>query len=205
MSSTQYPLEAWLLNFNARDTGRLANAFTAASFLANQALVESSIYSTHHTLTIYSDPGADTQIPVISLGGIIVVSILLGLYLVPLLALALYASFFPRWTEHLDAFAMLRLGAAIGPDTLPLLIGKDSDKIKVLDELPGSIRDVAPPAEAETELFEEAENSLNIGRLGLAEGEGRGGVPLNPNRRYRCYPGDHEPLTVEEKRRVREM
>lgn len=196
MVNPQYPLVSWLLNFNA-DAGPLANAFTAASFLANQAWMQSFTYS--HTITIYSDPGADSQIPVISLGGIIVGSILLGLYLFPLVALAVYASLFPRWTKQLDAFAMMRLGAAVGDDKLPLLVGKNSDEIKVLDELPGVIRDVAaPPAEAE---FEEVEEGIDIyiGRLGLGAG-----VPLNPERRYRCYPGDHEPLTLEEKRAIQE-
>lgn len=38
----------------------------------------------------------------------------MALYLLPLLALALYAGYYPRWTERLDSFVMLRFGAVAG-------------------------------------------------------------------------------------------
>ncbi|KAL1966192.1 hypothetical protein VTN77DRAFT_4744 [Rasamsonia byssochlamydoides] len=173
----QVDIQRWLFNFQL-GPGRLANAFTAAAFLANQAWMEAnSGVLLGETIFINYDVGADSQIPVISLAGMIVISVLLFLYLVPLLALAVYAAMFPRWTGRLDSFAMMRLGAAFGDKTLPLLVGRKSDQIKVLDDLPGVVRDVAAPDE-------------DVGQFGLGEG-----VSLRRNRRYRCYASDNESLT----------
>lgn len=82
------------------------------------------------------DLGTDTQIPVISRGGIIFVSILLGLYILMLIPLAVYAAWTPRWTAQLDSFAMMRIGAAIS-DNLPLTVGQNKNTIRSLDEVPG--------------------------------------------------------------------
>lgn len=86
------------------------NIFTTAAFLSNKQCVE----SLQPVYTIYQDPGSEMEIPDISLAGLIVVSILLGSYLLLLLALSLYGSWTPRWTYRLDSFAMLRFGAALG-------------------------------------------------------------------------------------------
>lgn len=87
---------------------------------------------------VSADMGADTQLPVISHEGIIVISILLGIYLAGLLAMALYASHRPTWTSSLDAFAMLRIGAAIA-DELPFRYARNSRLVQVLDHTPGYI------------------------------------------------------------------
>lgn len=74
-------------------------------------------------LKIHQDPGEDVVMPSISLAGIIVVSVFLGIHLLGLLLLALYAAFSPTWTDHLDAFAMMRLGATISEtDICPWLL-----------------------------------------------------------------------------------
>lgn len=85
---------------------------------------------------MHYDLGADSQKPTISLAGIIVVSIFISLDLPGLLATAIYASWFPRWTELLDAFSMLRLGSLVSAH-VPLKISVADDEIEVLDELPG--------------------------------------------------------------------
>ncbi|PIG81868.1 hypothetical protein AARAC_003675 [Aspergillus arachidicola] len=113
---------------------RVQNAFTSAAFLANDMLMTNNFQS--QTISISYDMGADVPKPDISRGGIIFVSILLGLYLICLLALALYSAWIPRWTKTLDSFAMLRIGASISERT-PLLATQHVEGIKSLDETPG--------------------------------------------------------------------
>jgi hypothetical protein len=181
----------WLFYFNGPTTvssNSVANAFGTAAFLANQAWLETNNDPfTAIGLYLEVDLGSDTQVPDISLAGIVVISILMGLYLLPLLGLAVYASTTPRWTERLDSFAMLRLGAAVGDRLLPLLVGKNSDKINILDEIPGSVRDISEP-------------TAPIGQLALVAG----GVRLRGLRRYQCYPGDDEIWTLLEKRQLQQ-
>ncbi len=56
--------------------------------------------------------------------------------LVGLLALALYASSRPTWTELLNGFALLRLGAAM-TEGLPLASVTDAKDLANLDEKVG--------------------------------------------------------------------
>lgn len=166
----------WIKNFQY-DTERLSNAFTVATFLANQAWMLNNVDVGSHSLYISYDLGADTEVPVISEAGIRLVSALLGLDLLALLAMAFYAYLSPRWTDQLDAFTMMRLGAAMA-DKVPLMVGRQTDKIKVLDEIPGWIGDTA-------------EKDEEIGRLGLGAP-----VTVNRKRRYICYEGDKEEVSV---------
>ena len=109
-----------------------------------------------------------------SLQAMIAISVLLGIDLLALLAMAVYTCWYPRWTYSLDSFAMMRLGAS-SADRIPLLVGQNVSKTRVLDELPGWIGDETNPDEEE------------VGRSALgAKGK------LRNRRRYRCYEGDHE-------------
>jgi hypothetical protein len=161
------------------------NIFTTAAFLSNKQWVESlqPIYA------IYRDPGLEMEIPDISLAGVIVVSILLGPYLLLLLALCCYGSWAPRWTQRLDSFAMLRFGAALGDGVFPMLLAYDMKGVKELDEIPGVIRDVGP-------ITDDA--IIPINRIGLW-----GGKPLQNIRRYECYEADNEGMKSWEVNQVR--
>lgn len=143
---------------------RLTRAFTAAMFLANEAWLLSSM---ERNLEIYYDYGVDTLVPAISLAGIILISILLGTYLICLLALAVYGSRTPLWTERLDSFAMMRLGAYVLGD-VPLKVGK-AEKVKVLDEIPGWLGDANGDGDS-------------CGELALGARD-----RLTEKRRYECY------------------
>ncbi|KAJ7926904.1 hypothetical protein B0H13DRAFT_1972177 [Mycena leptocephala] len=162
---------------------RITNAFSAAAFLANQAWMLSAFDG---RLMVQYDLGADMQVPVLSLTGIIVVSVLLGLFLLVLLGVAVYAWRTPTWTTTLDAFAMLRIGAAVGA---PLRPTRDSDEaenerlllfsrngaagVAALDQTPGWVGDVS-----------HAEGGEAMGQLALGTGRkitGRGG-----RLKYRC-------------------
>lgn len=157
------------------------NAFTAAVFLANQAWMLYNVQTLMgRSLTMTSDPGVDTDVPVISTAGIIIISILWVIYLTALLAMSAYAYYYPRWTDTLDAFAMMRLGATIA-DKVPLLVTYRSDRIQALDEVPGWIGE-AEKGEGDGE--EEDIAGLELGSHRVLRAEGR----------YACYPGDDEPF-----------
>lgn len=159
----------------------MQDAFTRAIYLANSIWLTKTD-PTIPKLWIFYDRGADTNIPTIKPGGVIVVSVLLGLFIVTLFAMTWYASHVPTWTTTFNAFAMMRIGAAIA-EHVPLLIGKKEGKISVLDQTPGWIGDSEPDAE--------------IGRLGLgAEGQ------LRAKRKYACYVGDIEMMTGSQNRPV---
>lgn len=131
----------WLYNFRVLDGKKdvdtmMAYAFTIAAYLSNMAWISEGGPQHQGRYLVYYDLGADSQKPSISLAGIIVVSAIMGLDLLGLLATAIYASWFPRWTELLDAFSMLRLGSSISAH-VPLKVSVNDDEVQVLDELPG--------------------------------------------------------------------
>jgi hypothetical protein len=174
----------WLVSMY-QSASNLPNAFTTAAFLSNKQWVESMkpVYA------IYQDPGTEMEIPEIGLAGVIVVSVLLGPYLLLLLALSWYGSRAPRWTYRLDSFAMLRFGAALGEGIFPLLIAGKTNDIKELDEIPGVIRDVGPVSE---------DAIIPVNRIGLW-----GGKALQNRRRYECYEADNEAMRLVEVNRIR--
>ncbi|KAL9622815.1 MAG: hypothetical protein Q9160_002934 [Pyrenula sp. 1 TL-2023] len=178
----------WIENFRYRPE-RLSNAFTASLFLANQAWMFEGATSGHRSLRVSYDEGADTEVPVMSTRAVILISVLLGIDLIALFLLALYASWWPRWTGQLDAFTMMRVGAAVA-ENVPLKVGRSTDQIQVLDGLPGWMGDAG-----------EAEDGQEpkIGELALG-----GRKRLRGGRRYGCYAGDAEPVGWELKRNMRE-
>lgn len=129
---------------------RLSNAFTATAFLADQDWISDM---PGNTLTINYDYGQDTAVPIISVFGIIIVSMLLVTSLLFLFIVALYASLSPRWTNQLDAFAMMKIGAAIS-DKITLTVSTGKGQTSVLDDTPSWIWDVSDESEG-------------VGRLGL--------------------------------------
>ncbi|KAJ5355679.1 hypothetical protein N7517_010288 [Penicillium concentricum] len=167
----------WLNTLFANDADIVKNVFDVAAFIANQAWMESSIDDESKNLEISFDMGSDTQIPVISRGGLILVSILLALEIFILLPLAVYAAIIPRWTSSLDSFTMMRIGAAVA-DKMPLLLGRETDKVDVLDQLPGYVGD-------------QSEESDVIGKLGLGA---QTPLAARRNKRFESYAGESEPL-----------
>lgn len=121
------------------DGERVTNAFTAAAFLANEALLDNFALR-ESAWQVQYDLGADTTIPVISRTGVIVISTLTGVFLAALLALATYATSKPRWTDQLDSFAMLRIGASI-PNDIQFRTTEQVQDIDALDRLPGWVGD----------------------------------------------------------------
>ncbi|MCJ1392786.1 hypothetical protein MMC18_005657 [Xylographa bjoerkii] len=158
----------WLASFLPSDSMRAT--LTNSIFLSNQAMITQG--ASCASLTIASDAGEDTQIPAISRTGIIIISVFLGLDLLALTTMALYAYHTRTWTESLDGFAMMRLGAAL-VDQVPLMVGLEPDKIRVLDEIPGWVGDATPDEEAGT---------LHVGALG----------EIREGREYHCYENNSD-------------
>ena len=71
---------------------------------------------------------------------LIVISILLTAQLIGLALLSTYAVRHPTWTESLDAFALLRIGAAMAED-VPLISAMQAKDVSMLDERDGWIGD----------------------------------------------------------------
>ncbi|KAJ5689536.1 hypothetical protein N7462_003928 [Penicillium macrosclerotiorum] len=163
----------------------LANTVTAAAFLSNKHFVE-ALNPSYET---YQDLGSKILVPHSTLAGVIVVTIFLGPYILMLLALTVYGFRYPRWTSRLDSFAMLRIGAVYGEGFFPMLVSLETRNAKELDQVPGVIRDVGNIAD---------DAIIPIGRIGLGEGK-----PLRHGRRYECYEGDNEPLTLTEFNKIR--
>ncbi|KAJ5209253.1 hypothetical protein N7449_003632 [Penicillium cf. viridicatum] len=114
----------------------LENAFAVAAFLANDVMMTNGISGSLYIE--YAMGTTDQQVPQISLAGVIFVTVLLGVDLLCLLALALYGAWIPRWTGTLESFAMLRIAASLS-DKIPLLATQHVDRIKALDETPNWI------------------------------------------------------------------
>ncbi|KAI7328117.1 hypothetical protein KC315_g6799 [Hortaea werneckii] len=133
---------------------RITNAFLAAAYLAIGVLIQTS--------------------PVISKTGMVLISILLGLDLTCLLGLAIYSSLTPTWTNQFDAFAMMRLGAAMH-EKMPLDVSYSHSQVKVLDATSGFVGD--GPEEITNETTNGSIRQLTLGAT----------TPVKRQKKYRCY------------------
>ncbi|CAG7979359.1 unnamed protein product [Penicillium salamii] len=162
----------WLVNFRPREVVHIsplpttssdkimADAFNIAAYLANMAWVtDTSQLRIGPTLSVTYDAGADSKKPSILLAGIILVSILIMFHLVGLAMTALYASWFPRWTNALNAFSLLRLGGSIH-EHVPLRVSANDDQVNILDALPGWVGHAPKDFQSRDAIF-------NLERLGL--------------------------------------
>ncbi|KAK5069198.1 hypothetical protein LTR64_008648 [Lithohypha guttulata] len=140
-------ISSWLRLFTEVDADgdtsarpRTSILLNQAAFLSNEILLtwqnSTSRYPQSY-MTISYDHGTNTLVPKISDTGIIVVSIVLAAQLLGLSILVVYACWTGLWTNSLDAFTMLRFGAAVGENRLPLWLAKDIDNLAVLHQLPG--------------------------------------------------------------------
>jgi hypothetical protein len=147
----------------------LTSAFGTAVFLANEAWLVSSRQYEVGSWYVYTNSGVAMIIPAISRAGMILVSSLWAVYIACLLGFAVYSARSPRWTNTLDAFAMMRVGVAARDERIALKVGFKTQTIEALDDLPGMMGD-ATGGEGE------------VGVLGLGAP-----TPLNGVRLYESY------------------
>ena len=127
----------WLPNFGV--PLKATAALTLANYYSNNALLNLGTGGGGAVPLVY-DPGMDMQKFAMPLPAMIVISILLAMQLIGLAILAIYASRHNTWTESLDSFAMLRLGASIA-ENVPMISSSKSKEAKTLDEMAGWIGD----------------------------------------------------------------
>ncbi|GKZ18939.1 hypothetical protein AbraIFM66951_001899 [Aspergillus brasiliensis] len=108
-----YTVYTWIASFN--DTQSAAIALNMATYFANEAVLTNTATQNYpeNTRPIYFNGGTVTIKPKWSLPGVITISILIGLQILGLCLLVLYCRAVPTWTDTLDAFAMLRMGAEL--------------------------------------------------------------------------------------------
>ncbi|KAL5043589.1 hypothetical protein BDW71DRAFT_216199 [Aspergillus fruticulosus] len=132
----------WLRGFNY-GIDPLTRVFTAAAFFANKQWTRGrTMYRDDRTLTISHNMGSDLKVPAISLAGVILVSILLGVHVLGLLVLGGYSSWSVRWTRTLDSFAMVPMASALNPP-LDMLLSNSFRRLDVFDKTPGWVGDAA--------------------------------------------------------------
>ena len=135
-SSLLEELVVWLPNFG--DDAKATAALTFATYAASNAIL--NVGPSLEYLFLYSCAGSDLQKPTMPLAAMVVITLLLAAQLVGLAFLAIYASRIPSWTESLDAWAILRIGAELGPDVTPVST-LEARRASVLDERKGWVGD----------------------------------------------------------------
>lgn len=138
----------------------MAQQLTSAAVLANDLrLSVLPVRDPSLLLQITNNKGLAFQRPSMSRSTMIVITVLLAIYLGSIYILAFYASFQRSWTEKLDAFAMLRMGAALSDrGDLFAVTTRFRTKEESLDKLPGYVGDMKP---------EEEVGRLGVGAQGL--------------------------------------
>jgi len=150
-------LYTWLINFRKLDNVKYA--LDLAMFSSNKAML-----NLNKDADVFMSPGMVIQVFHILPIAMIITSVLIALQLFGLIILALYASIHPSWTETLDSFAVLRLGAAMA-DELPSISPMKAKELGVLDVKEGWVG----------EFVKEQSRQLVIG----GQGKVRGGRPYH--------------------------
>jgi hypothetical protein len=101
----------WLGMFGVGGFG--APEMSAAMFFANQAVLLESATSFETSRDIVTSPGTRVTKPDISLGGMIAVSILIGLQVLALLGSVAYVYHVPSTASNIDAAALVGIGRSM--------------------------------------------------------------------------------------------
>ena len=128
------PLLDWLTSILDPDV--LYKALRATTTSACKTFTQPDWHSSGRM--IYASGGTDIVKLDMSTSAMIIITFLIASQLAGLLSLAIYASTRPTWTESLDGFAMLRIGAAMASE-LPSISALEAKHIGVLDEKKGWI------------------------------------------------------------------
>lgn len=127
----------WLMNFRNLDS--ITTALSLTMSLSEKAIVNQDLTEFIGN-DIYNPLGYGIMKPSMSKAAMILLSILILIQLLGLCFLALYAHSGPTWTDSLNSFALIRLGAAMAND-LPLISAMESRELTKLDEIHGWVGD----------------------------------------------------------------
>lgn len=160
----------------------IENAFNMAAFLANDVIMTYSPSASDWNLRF--DYGIDVITPVMRQSYMVLMSVLLGFYLIYLVTMATYSARTRRWTQQMDAFALMRIGAS-RPHDFPLDVARKPDDVPALDALPGWIGERRRATEVGSGCVQHNADGTAHGRIGTLE---LGGPrPLQSGTLYPCY------------------
>lgn len=150
---------------NATAEARLS----VAMLLANQAALTSHTqgilpWQRDTGREIYTAPGIAVRKPDVSLPGLVVLSIIVGVQVLGLVCLGCWIGMWPTWTRTLDAMAVARVASSIDPSLLPpfrTIRQDDWEKLARVDGLVG--------AQLREEAGEQHNVSGAVGRVDAAE------------------------------------
>ena len=156
----------WMLNFAHPD--RIMSALTLSEYIVHDYML-----SLDGPVPIQSCPGQKLSKPQISLPALIAITVLLGIQIIGLGYMAFYSHLRPAWTETLDSFAMMKIGAEIerhrnfsGAETYL------AEETRLLDELDGWVGEdhVAPLDLTEEKYKNKKTRRLFLGGSGKVRG-----------------------------------
>ena len=125
----------WLPNFGNVETAEAA--FTLTTYSANTAILKNSQdFEIADGSIIITTPGYSVEKPSIPLPAVVLISILLLFQLIGLAWLSILGSGRSTWTSSMNAFALLRMGAALHKE-MPLISVMKAAELEILDEKPG--------------------------------------------------------------------
>ena len=126
-----FALFAWMLNF--ADPAKTMAAMTLTIYAAQDYAL-----SSYGNLLITKCNGVKCSKPEMHVAAMVVITILLAVQIFGLAFLVVYTHIQPAWTETLDAFAILKIGAEVGKvRDLSGLDVMDTETAKLLDETEG--------------------------------------------------------------------
>lgn len=129
----------WLSMFD--DTEQATRLLSKAAFVVNQATLTQED-DNMRTLYVANWPGVRVARPDMSTASVICLSLLIFAHLTSLLILSLLGSMQTRWTEALDAHAMLKFGASLSDRAVSGTGGDPRDPL----DMPGWAGDSDPDA-----------------------------------------------------------
>lgn len=130
----------FIRNFFLPGPEMVARIFRGAAYMSHSLWLRCNGH--RGGLSISYDKEVDLQKPGLSTGSIIGLSVAISVFLLALMMLAFYASVRRTWTWSLDSYAILRMGAELGNESVPFLAVKKVDQVAELDELLGWVGDV---------------------------------------------------------------
>lgn len=132
-------------------------------YLSNVAVLQDAA-SNDAARTIYNLAGTEFVAPRYTVGATVAISLLISMQAIALVVLVCYIYSLPTWTDTLDAFAMMRLGAHLRDSMDFPLVGRASrEEMGALDETDGLlgvvVRGAAGRSEEDLELAALASSS----------------------------------------------
>ncbi|KZL80755.1 hypothetical protein CI238_09188, partial [Colletotrichum incanum] len=141
-------------------------------YLSNAAVLQDAA-SNDAARTIYNLTGTDFVAPRYTRGATVVISLLISAQAIALILLVCYIYSLPTWTDTLDAFAMMRLGAHLRDSVqMPLLGRVNREELAVLGETDGLLG-IVPG------VVDDSEDDLELAALASSSATRRDDAPAH--------------------------